>query len=143
MDHSQRPVLNPCDLDYTLDVEDQENGLTMRIRVDNTPHVPFKLEFVVPAGTRLETSQVILDTTAGGELAIKQGDARLENVRNRLRSDGARPVCQPYVPQNHARKRSAAQGRFQPVRHGLVAGQPGNCAVLFPPRARAAISAPL
>ncbi len=80
MDHSQRPVLNPCDLDYTLDVEDQENGLTMRIRVDNTPHVPFKLEFVVPAGTRLETSQVILDTTAGGELAIKQGDARLENV---------------------------------------------------------------
>ncbi len=52
----------------------------MRIRVDNTPHVPFKLEFVVPAGTRLETSQVILDTTAGGELAIKQGDARLENV---------------------------------------------------------------
>ena len=55
--------------------------MRLNIRVDNTPRVPFKLEFAIEAGTRLETDNVIMDTAAGGSIAIKEGRARLENVR--------------------------------------------------------------
>ena len=78
MDHSLRPVLHPCDLDYVLDVADAEDGFQMRIRVDNTPRVPFKLEFFVPAGTRVETNEAILDASPDASLTVKRGDVRLE-----------------------------------------------------------------
>lgn len=81
MDHSLRPVLHSCDLDYTLDVIDLPDGVRLNIRVDNTPRVPFKLEFAIEAGTRLETDNVIMDTVAGGSIAVKEGRVRLENVR--------------------------------------------------------------
>jgi hypothetical protein len=74
MNHKLRPVLHSCDLDYTLDITDTDDGVSLRIRVDNTPRVPFKLEFVLPVGVRLETDQVLLDTTPNGFIAIKQGD---------------------------------------------------------------------
>lgn len=80
MDHSLRPVLHACELDFTLDVTDLEDGVKLAITVDNTPRVPFKLEFQIPAGTRLETGHVIMDTVAGGSIVVKQGNARLENV---------------------------------------------------------------
>lgn len=80
MDHAKRPVVHACELDFVLDVTDTQDGLSPRIQTLHTPHVPFKLEFVLPAGTRLETDQVILDTTAEGSLAIKEGDMRLEDV---------------------------------------------------------------
>ena len=80
MNHSLRPVIHSCDLDYTLDVTDREDGADLRIQVDNTPRVPFKLEFVLPAGIRLETDQVMLDTTSGGQLTIKEGDMRIEDL---------------------------------------------------------------
>ena len=80
MDHSLRPVLHSCELDYTLDVTDLEDGVKLNIRVDNTPRVPFKLEFSIPAGTRLETNNIIMDTVAGGSIVVKSGNARLENV---------------------------------------------------------------
>ena len=80
MDHSLRPVLHSCDLDYTLDVTDCRNGVSLHIKVDNTPRVPFKLEFVLPTGVRLETDQVMLDTTSGGQLTIKEGDMRVEDM---------------------------------------------------------------
>ena len=80
MDHSLRPVLHSCDLDYTLDITDREDGVSLHIQVDNTPRVPFKLEFVIPAGMRLETDQVMLDTTSGGQLTIKEGDMRVEDT---------------------------------------------------------------
>lgn len=80
MDHSLRPVLHSCELDYTLDVTDVEDGVKLNIRVDNTPRVPFKLEFSIPAGTRLETNNIIMDTVAGGSIVVKSGNARLENV---------------------------------------------------------------
>lgn len=80
MDHSLRPVLQSCDLDYTLDVTDLEDGVSLHIKVDNTPRVPFKLEFVIPTGIRLETDQVMLDTTSGGQLTIKEGDMRVEDM---------------------------------------------------------------
>lgn len=80
MDHTQRPVIHPCDLNFTLDVTDLDDGVKLDIRVDNTPRVPFKLEFSLPVGTRLETNQVIMDTTAGGSLAVKDGDMRLEDI---------------------------------------------------------------
>jgi len=79
MDHSLRPVLHSCDLDYTLDIVDLEDGVLLKIRVDNTPRVPFKLEFVLPADVRLETDQVLLDTSAGGSLTVKQGNMRIED----------------------------------------------------------------
>jgi len=80
MDHSLRPVIHSCDLDYTLDITDLTDGVALHIRVDNTPRVPFKLEFVLPAGVRLETDQVILDTTPGGELTVKDGSVRIEDL---------------------------------------------------------------
>ena len=80
MDHSKRPVIHSCDLDYTLDITDREDGVSLHIRVDNTPKVPFKLEFVIPSGVKLETEQVILTTTANGELTIKEGDMRIEDM---------------------------------------------------------------
>jgi hypothetical protein len=80
MDHSLRPVIHSCDLDYTLDITDLEDGVSLHIKVDNTPRVPFKLEFVIPTGMRLETDQVMLDTTSGGQLTIKEGDMRLEDT---------------------------------------------------------------
>ena len=80
MDHSLRPVLHSCDLDYTLDVTDLEDGVKLNIRVDNTPRVPFKLEFVIPEGTRFETEQVIFDTQKGGSIAVKGGNVRLEDI---------------------------------------------------------------
>lgn len=80
MDHASRPVIHPCELDVVLTVTDQENSLTLHVQTAHTPNVPFKLEFVIPSGTRLETDQVILDTAAEGSLAIKKGDMRLEDV---------------------------------------------------------------
>lgn len=80
MDHSLRPVLHSCELDYTLDITDLDDGLKLAITVDNTPRVPFKLEFAIPAGTRCETNNVIFDTVAGGNIVVKEGKARLENV---------------------------------------------------------------
>ena len=80
MDHTKRPVIHSCDLDYTLDVTDLEDGVSLHIRVDNTPRVPFKLEFVLPTGVKLETEQVMLNTTPGGELTIKEGDMRVEDM---------------------------------------------------------------
>jgi hypothetical protein len=80
MDHKARPVLHSCDLDYTLDITDTDDGVSLHIRVDNTPQVPFKLEFVLPAGVRLETDQVLLNTTSNGWLAIKQGDMSVEDL---------------------------------------------------------------
>lgn len=80
MDHSLRPVIHSCDLDYTLDITDLEDGVSLHIRVDNTPRVPFKLEFVLPAGVKLETDQIILTTTSDGELTVKQGDMRIEDM---------------------------------------------------------------
>ena len=79
MDHSLRPVLHSCDLDYTLDIVDLEDGVRLNLRVDNTPRVPFKLEFVLPANVRLETDQVLLDTCSGGSLTVKEGDMRIED----------------------------------------------------------------
>ena len=79
MDHSLRPVIHSCDLDYTLDITDLEDGVRLNIRVDNTPRVPFKLEFVLPADVRLETDQVLLDTTVGGSLTVKEGSMRIED----------------------------------------------------------------
>ena len=80
MDHSLRPVIHSCDLDYTLDVTDLEDGVKLTLRVDNTPRVPFKLEFVIPENTRFETEQVIFDTSKGGTITVKSGKARLEDV---------------------------------------------------------------
>ena len=86
MDHSLRPVIHSCDLDYTLDITDLEDGVSLHIRVDNTPRVPFKLEFVLPAGVKLETDQVILTTTPDGELAIKEGSMRIEDMPTEAKS---------------------------------------------------------
>ena len=80
MDHSLRPVIHSCDLNYTLDITDREDGVSLHIKVDNTPRVPFKLEFVIPTGIRLETDQVMLDTTSGAQLTIKEGNMRLEDT---------------------------------------------------------------
>jgi hypothetical protein len=80
MNHKLRPVLHSCDLDYTLDITDTDDGVSLRIRVDNTPRVPFKLEFVLPVGVRLETDQVLLDTTPNGFIAVKQGDMSVEDL---------------------------------------------------------------
>ncbi len=80
MDHTLRPVLHACELDFTLDVTDLDDGVKLAIRVDNTPRVPFKLEFAIPANTRFETNNVIFDTVAGGSIVVKDGNARLENV---------------------------------------------------------------
>ena len=52
----------------------------LHIRVDNTPRVPFKLEFSLPAGVKLETDQIMLTTTPGGELTVKQGAMRIEDM---------------------------------------------------------------
>lgn len=82
MDHSLRPVIHSCDLDYTLDITDCEDGVSLHIRVDNTPRVPFKLEFVLPAGVRLETDQIALDTTEGGWITVKEGDMRIEDTHS-------------------------------------------------------------
>ncbi len=81
MDHTKRPVLHSCDLDFTVDITDLPDGLAMDIRVDNTPRVPWKMEFVIPSGTRLETNEAIMDTSSNGSIAIKQGDMRLEDVK--------------------------------------------------------------
>lgn len=81
MDHSLRPVIHPCDLDFTVDLTDREDGFQMRIRVDNTPRVPFKLEFFVPAGTRVETNEAILDASPDASLTVKRGNVRLENLK--------------------------------------------------------------
>ncbi|MBQ3079678.1 MAG: hypothetical protein IJC48_06755 [Clostridia bacterium] len=81
MDHSLRPVLHSCDLDYTVDITDREDGFDMHILLDNTPFVPFKLEFVIPPDTRLETESMIMDTYPGGTIAVKYGDMRLEDVK--------------------------------------------------------------
>ncbi len=80
MDHSKRPVIHSCDLDYTLEITDLEDGVSLHIRVDNTPRVPFKLEFVLPAGVRVETDQVVLTATENGELTLKHGDLRIEDM---------------------------------------------------------------
>lgn len=80
MDHSLRPVIHSCDLDYTLDITDTKDGLMLHIRVDNTPRVPFKLEFSLPADVKLETDQIMLTTTPGGELTVKQGAMRIEDM---------------------------------------------------------------
>lgn len=80
MDHKIRPVIHSCDLDYTLDITDTDDGVSLHIRVDNTPQVPFKLEFVLPVGVRLETDQILLTTTPDGWLAIKQGDMSVEDL---------------------------------------------------------------
>ncbi len=80
MNHKLRPVLHSCELDYTLDITDTDDGVSLHIRVDNTPRVPFKLEFVLPTGVRLETDQVLLDTMPNAWLAVKQGDMRVEDL---------------------------------------------------------------
>ena len=80
MDHAARPVLHSCDLEFLLDLTPLEDGFDLHIRVFNTPRVPFKLEFCIPEGTRLETNNFISDVTAGGSMVIKSGNIRLTDV---------------------------------------------------------------
>lgn len=80
MDHAARPVLHSCDLEFLLDLTPREDGFDLRIRVFNTPRVPFKLEFCIPEGTRLETNNFVSDVTAGGSMVIKSGNMRLTDV---------------------------------------------------------------
>lgn len=79
MDHAARPVIHPCELKFLLELIPLEDGFDLHIRVFNTPEVPFKLEFCLPAGTRLETDNFISDVTAGGSMVIKSGSARFED----------------------------------------------------------------
>ncbi len=80
MDHASRSVVHPCDLDFSVDFADISDGVKLKIHVSNTPRVPFKLEIIIPAGSRVEGDSFVFDAPRDGDISVKTGDIRIEEV---------------------------------------------------------------
>jgi len=78
MDHSERGVIHPCDLDFTVEFTDLDDGVKLHITTDGTAEVPFKLEYVISPNCRVETADIVTEATAGNQITVKHGQVRIE-----------------------------------------------------------------
>ncbi|HOP09919.1 MAG TPA: hypothetical protein PK629_00325 [Oscillospiraceae bacterium] len=78
MDHSKRGVIHSCDLDFTVEFTDLNDGVKLHITTSGTDGVPFKLEYVISPNCRVETADTVTEATAGSQITVKHGQIRLE-----------------------------------------------------------------
>lgn len=77
MDHSARTKYIPSHLKTVIDIEEQERGLSFRLRTEGVDRLPLRVELCVPAGARLENEYFCMDTCAGGNMIIRGGMVKL------------------------------------------------------------------
>lgn len=74
MDHGKREKLISSELTVTVQIDELEKGLELRIRSAGLDRLPMRLEVCIPAGTVLEHPAFTLKAGAGEGLILREGD---------------------------------------------------------------------
>lgn len=89
MDHSKRKLVHECDLDFTVEFTDLDDGVRLHVTTSGTERVPFKLEYVISPNCNCYTSDAVVPASAGGWITVTGESVRLiHNDGSTVQIDG-------------------------------------------------------
>jgi hypothetical protein len=85
MDHSQRKTCNPRTLTFKVDINVIDKTVEMDVKVFGTDRVPFKVEFIVPAGSMISNDYFTIKGEAGQNMILNQGFADIRYKKDTIK----------------------------------------------------------
>lgn len=85
MNHSSRKVVNIIRLNFTADISETEEGLTIHIESEGCDRVPVKVEMCFSAGCIVEGESFMIHGDAGNGIIVKSGFVNVKKGSDNIR----------------------------------------------------------
>lgn len=85
MDHTSRELLYSSTLATTVELREQEKGITVRVRTEGLDRFPLRVEMCVLPGCMLESDTFCLKAETGQALLLKDGFVTVDDRRQRIK----------------------------------------------------------